>query len=458
MRTCMVSGSLFAFILLSISQATPSRAANATHWVANDGTDTGACGAQSTPCRSISQAIENATDGDTIEVGEGRYGDITGTGTFAAGGDEHAHLLPQDGCIVCVTKAVRIFSLHGAAVTLIQGRADTQFPSTVIIAHDGVTFGDKDHGFTLTGGNRTGLAVVLNVDVDYRAINIVAPIRIGGNIDVGDGTGFRYQGPILSDSPCPACQYTGQVLISDNEASSNNDRGFNILLGQRDVEPIILQNNTARNGGTGFYVSPGPIGESAFILGAAGNVSFVDNISTGNAAGFNTTASGDIRGNTASGNSQWGFFVVPNSGVFAGNSAIGNGGPGVIVQYSKDSTTPDVADDGPTSIPRFRTFSNNDFYGNDRNRPPLTMSVYMAPNPTVTYNPGPGAHCGVLNVGALNGPINGVPGVAITLPATGNFWGSAKGPSATGPGDAAGGACDQNNATTIFKPFATAFL
>lgn len=458
MRTRMASGSLIAFTLLSMSQIDPSRAANATLWVANDGTDTGTCGTQASPCRSISQAIENATDGDTIEVGQGRYGDITGTGTFAGGGDEHAHLLPDDGCLVCITKAVRIFSLHGAAVTLIQGRADTQFPSTVIIAHDGVTFGVKDHGFTLTGGNRTGLAVVLNPEVDYRAIDIVAPIRIGGNIDVGDGDGFRYQGTLLSDSLCIPCQYTGQVLISDNEADGNNDRGFNIQLGQHDSEPIILQNNVARNGGTGFYVSPGPTDESAFTLGGAGNVSFVDNVATGNAAGFNTIVPGDIRGNTASGNSQWGFFVVPGGGVFAGNSAIGNGGPGVILQYSKDNDTPDIPDDGPTSIPRFRTFSSNDFYGNDRNRPSLTFGVYMSPNPNVLYNPGPGAHCGVLNVGALNGPTNGVPGVAITLPAAGNFWGSAKGPSATGPGDAAGGVCDQNNATTIFKPFATAFL
>jgi hypothetical protein len=47
---------------------------------------------------------------------------------------------------------------------------------------------------------------------------------------------------------------------------------------------------------------------------------------------------------------------------------------------------------------------------------------------------------------------------AITLNATDNFWGSSGGPSASGPGDAAGGACDQNNATTTARPFAAAVL
>ena len=42
---------------------------------------------------------------------------------------------------------------------------------------------------------------------------------------------------------------------------------------------------------------------------------------------------------------------------------------------------------------------------------------------------------------------------ATRLQAANNYWGSAIGPSSTGPGDTAGGACDQNNATTIAKPY-----
>src|SRR5579864_8865349 len=151
MRTRAVITLTASVVLLSMSVAGSWAQAAATLWVANDGTDTGTCGTKSAPCRSISQTIENASSGDTIEVGQGRYGDITGSGTFTGGGDEHGQLLRVGGCIVCITKAVHIFSLHGAAVTLIQGVAGTQFDSTVIIAHDGVTFGVKDHGFTVTG-------------------------------------------------------------------------------------------------------------------------------------------------------------------------------------------------------------------------------------------------------------------------------------------------------------------
>jgi hypothetical protein len=75
-------------------------------------------------------------------------------------------------------------------------------------------------------------------------------------------------------------------------------------------------------------------------------------------------------------------------------------------------------------------------------------------------NPGPGAHCGVLNVGKVAaspgqpGAEDGPPPI-ISQSAVNNFWGSANGPSPTGPGDAAGGACDQNGGVTVAKPFAT---
>jgi len=443
-----------SFVVLSTSVVTASASqAPITLWVANNGADSGTCGTRSAPCRSISQAIENASDGDTIEVGAGRYGDITGTGTFAAGGDEHGQMIPEGkGCIVCIDKAVHILSLHGAAVTLIQGVAGTRFNTTVAIVHDGVTFGGKDQGFTITGGNAFGALVVLD-----DPFNLIAPIHIGGNIDIGDGTGFGYSGPFFVDRPCPFCVFTGPVLFSDNEAD-NNGTGFSITTGQNDGEPILVQNNIARNGGTGFVAVGGIENEAALSLRGVGNVSFVNNIAIGDATGFNANSAGDIRGNTVSGSSQIGFLIVPGGGLFTGNTAVGSAGPGVIVQYSKDGQSPDVADEGPSAIPGFRSFSGNNFYGNDRNRPPLELTIFTPTGPFRTYDPGPSAHCGVLNVGALTGPVQGVLGPPINLKATNNFWGSTKGPSASGAGDAAGGACDQNNATTTTKPFAPAFL
>jgi hypothetical protein len=107
----------------------------------------------------------------------------------------------------------------------------------------------------------------------------------------------------------------------------------------------------------------------------------------------------------------------------------------------------------------FQVFNQNNFYGNDRNRAVLSLATEnfgVGPGP---YNPGPSAHCGILNVGALavvTGPQTGGTPPVMNLPAAGNFWGSAKGPAPTGVGDAAGGACDQNGGVTSVKSFSAA--
>src|SRR5262249_45079322 len=59
-----------------------SRVEATTRWVMNDGTDGAGCGAKAAPCRSITQAMSLAVDGDTIMVGPGNYGDLNGSGVF----------------------------------------------------------------------------------------------------------------------------------------------------------------------------------------------------------------------------------------------------------------------------------------------------------------------------------------------------------------------------------------
>jgi hypothetical protein len=81
-------------------------ATSATLNVTNDGADSASCGAQTKPCRTISQAIENAADGDSIEVGAGIYGNVSGDPNFAGPGDEHPQM--ELGCVVCITKGVNI--------------------------------------------------------------------------------------------------------------------------------------------------------------------------------------------------------------------------------------------------------------------------------------------------------------------------------------------------------------
>jgi len=145
--------------------------------------------------------------------------------------------------------------------------------------------------------------------------------------------------------------------------------------------------------------------------------------------------------------------VPIDQAVFRSNSALGNGGPGVIVNFSANRF---VVDSNPSPGPPrgFKDFSQNNLYGNDRARPEL--SELWAPFLSMigSFTAGPSAHCGVLNVGDLEAIGNFPSPISIEI-ANNDFWGSARGPSATGPGDAVGGSCDVNAGKTTVKTFAT---
>jgi hypothetical protein len=445
----------YAFKLFSISVVALSAAimivgvasaTSATLRVTNDGADSATCGAPTKPCRSISQAIENASDGDSIEVGAGHYGNVSGDSNFAGPGDEHPQ--PDSRCIVCITKALSIFSLHGAAVTVIESIPSPNSISTVGILHDGVTFGQAGGGFTVTGGNVQGIVLDQNASGGEYGIALQHTVTIAGNVDLGDAYGFEFNGAGFVDRPCPnpSCISTAQVIFSDNESINNGVSAFSVYVNTYPAQ-ITLQSNLARGAVTGFFVSPGGQDEAGDALGA-GNVALVGNVSVHNGVGFFADAPGKMEANTASDNAQAGFLVVPGGGQFKDNSAIGNAGPGAIVQFSTNL--------GDTQgNHRFQTFTQNNFYGNDRNRPVLNITPGLF---SIGLNPGPSAHCGVLNMGAVAavvGPNAGGTPPTISLAASGNFWGSAHGPAPTGVGDAVGGACDQNGGVTTAKSFAT---
>ena len=211
-----------------------------------------------------------------------------------------------------------------------------------------------------------------------------------------------------------------------------------------------------RGGGDGFRAIGGSFSEDG-LNAAPLNASVFNNIATGNTGfGFRLNGPGATTGNIATANARGGFLIAPGNATFSSNSAIGNGGPGVIVDFSLDGNPQNVGD----PVPAFHAFNHNNIYGNDRNRPVFALIPETDGEPP--YNPGPGAHCGVLNVGELSGPgdLEGTPhpGNPVQLSANDNFWGSTRGPSPTGPGDAVGGVCDQNNGMTIVKTFATASL
>jgi hypothetical protein len=447
---------LFSISIAALSAATMmigvASATSATLNVTNDGADSASCGAQTKPCRTISQAIENAADGDSIEVGAGTYGNLSGNPNFAGPGDEHAQMsgnIPEPGCIICINKGVHIYSLHGAAVTIIQAIPSTPFSSTVMIQTDGVIFGQVGGGFTLTGGNVNGINLDMNALINNDGLK--RNVTVAGNVDVGDGNGFAFSGRPFADDRCPnpLCISTATVTFADNE-SINNGAGFNVAVNTYNP-PIILQSNLAQGSGTGFLVTTGAQDETGSNL-SAGNVSLLGNVAVHNGFGFDLTLVGRTEKNTAAGNSQAGFRSVP-SGTFRGNSALGNAGPGIVMNYGANFNA-SFFGLAPLSN-NYSPFTQNNFYGNDRNRPSLVISV----GPIAGPNTGPSAHCGVLNLGDVSAAELASVGQGSldpqTLQANGNFWGSTQGPAPTGVGDAAGGVCDQNGAVTITKPSAT---
>jgi hypothetical protein len=74
----------------------------------------------------------------------------------------------------------------------------------------------------------------------------------------------------------------------------------------------------------------------------------------------------------------------------------------------------------------------NNFYSNDRNRPPFTYAV--------GWND------------VVGGPTSTIPPPE-NVQAKGNFWGSAQGPEPSGAGDMASGPCDEYGGITNAKPF-----
>jgi len=426
-------------------------AAARTLFVTNDGADSASCGAQASACRSISQGIENAVAGDTIVVGAGRYGNISGSASYTGPGDEHPQQLTlgrTTGCIVCIDKPISIYSLHGPSVTVIEGAPLTSQEATVFIHSDGVNFGAPGRGFTITGG--TAYGVDLDQDSDS-AIGLIMKrnVSIAGNVDIGDAVGFTFQGLSLTDAHCPdpACVNTARITFSQNDAIDNKDSGFNLTQGLYNGGSIIALGNFARGGGVGFNV-PGGI---QVMIGAASNSSLLHltgNVAEHNELGFYAFFPGSLTANTAAGNSRAGFEVVASPIAFQGNTAVGNAGPGAIVQFFDDG-------DNPPHTVGFKSFNQNNFYGNDRHRPALSISV--AQLPPASYNPGPSAHCGVLNLGVLASALEDIanPPIPAPLNANGNFWGTTHGPSATGAADAVGGKCDQRGGKTTATSFVT---
>lgn len=308
---------LARIVLATILQAlVPCDGPAATHVVDNAGVDAPECGTKKAPCRSISQAIDNARGGDTIVVGPGRYGDLDGQ-PGRGPGDE---ALPNGVDMIVVDKPLTIVSRDGAATTVLE--LAISIVSLVSIQADDVTFGKRKKGFTLKGpATPDGIRALSNAARGTVAGNRTVGFRVGialggGHAAIGNrATGAALAGLIVS---------TGARAIG-NEAVAN--AGSGILAGTLGVQ--IVGNLLSGNGGDGLTIDPA--GSGHVVRG---------NVANANGTGFSIAGTGHtLDSNVASGNLGPGYFLSGTGLRLTGNAAVGNALAGVEVSAQSAAVT-----------------------------------------------------------------------------------------------------------------------
>ena len=261
----------FGALLAALLVAAPAGAG--TVYVRQEGTDSGSCGAKTTPCRSISRGIEVAGSGDTVRVGPGHYGDLNDDGAFDDPGDEAAELGSGCDCMIRVEKQVSLLSEAGAGATVIDG--SDLAPTLVAISASGVVFGRANQGFTLTGSN--GPAPRGALEVSGATGVSIAGVTAEGNAGVGffvegDGhtlsdnraqqnyLGFLVRGSgsslarNLASSNQHGLQIEGQgVALKDDVFAANRYVGLAVLNGPADA--VFDRIQILGNGGVGLVTS-----------------------------------------------------------------------------------------------------------------------------------------------------------------------------------------------------------
>jgi len=244
-------------------------------YVANDGVDSTTCGSVTNPCRSISKAIYNAGNGDTIIVGPGWYGDVDHSG-FAGPGDE-AGPNTACNCMIDVDKELTIISSDGASETILD--ASDSGGDGVLISSSGATLGASKRGFTIIGASGNGVTISNGLD---------------------------------------------KVAVIGNRADANGSIGFFVSDGT--VSNLVGGNISINNADNGFEVH----GESNFIEGNAATANTRD--------GFHLIGTAHLlTGNIATDNGRTGFNVISNStAILVRNAAIANTRFGIVI--SSNST------------------------------------------------------------------------------------------------------------------------
>jgi len=246
------AGALLLVAFLSIpalqQRAVGTEEPEGTHtWnVANNGVDSQMCGHRANPCRSISQAISNASAGDLVLVGPGRYGDLNGNGVLGEPGEETG-TRASCFCIINVNKSLRFASRAGAAATVLDNGGSEV--AVVRITASNVVFGVPFNGFTVTGATLQG-GVRIEADKDVSVMGNIAQSNVGAyGFEVIRGTNHRLIGNVSSSNGHGFGVFADHTLLRSNIAFNNQSSGFWI-----DGRANRLEANRAISNLNGFLV------------------------------------------------------------------------------------------------------------------------------------------------------------------------------------------------------------
>lgn len=222
-----------ALLVVSGAQAAP-RVVN----VSNFGHDSSLCGDSSRPCRSIGQAVRVASDGDTVLVAPGLYGDLNRNSSIGDLGEESD--TTRCACLIHIDKRITVLSERGAATTVIDARGTPLV--AVHITAGGAAFGYENQGFTVLAG--TGDAIEgTSPDAVFVQGNRVRGGRIGIRVTVGDVHGNE-----VTDATGFVGIEVGVGRVSENVVMRNN---FGIHV----HEGAVVGNVVSDNNGPGAWIT-----------------------------------------------------------------------------------------------------------------------------------------------------------------------------------------------------------
>jgi hypothetical protein len=208
MKCKFIAACALAIVMVFAAQ-TPAHATGPTQvWIASSGTDSGTCGAETSPCKTFGQAITNAGTGGEV--------DCLTPGTYASQ------------------------STMGAPALTIAASITINCPGGRVVVQ-----GEPAFGIAVTGGTVT----LIGLSIEGIGVS-TAGIAVGGAnviLDSVEVNGFGGDGLLIDNSTAVT------VAVSNSQFTNNND---GIVVGGSAAATVSLNAVSVGNNGSGIVVAP----------------------------------------------------------------------------------------------------------------------------------------------------------------------------------------------------------